>query len=49
MFGKGKILEHIQNLERALDASEKERIRLANENLMLKHELQKKQEPRYFA
>lgn len=49
MFSKGKLLEHIKNLEKALDDSEKERMRLANENLMLKQELQKKQEPRYFA
>ncbi|MEK4701984.1 hypothetical protein MKX47_21025 [Solibacillus sp. FSL R7-0668] len=49
MFGKKKTLEYIQQLERALDAREKECHRLANENLALKHELQKKQEPRYFA
>lgn len=49
MFSKSKLLEHIQQLEKALNESEKERVRLANENIMLKQELQKKQEPRYFA
>ena len=48
MFGKKKIEERIVELERALRFSEQERHRLANENAMLKHELQKKNEPSYF-